>query len=1025
MKNYSPKVCNGFLYEESSAGSSSKTIPLESAAWYTWLDSHKSFRFEAPAGNFTVRKEYRSENWYWYAYHRKQGKLTTTCLGKTKDLTPERLQVMAQALHSSPVPAEKNLSQKIPTQETEAVSAEQILLTKLQVPPLPPHLVPRPALSQRLNATMQNKLTLLSAPVGFGKTTVLSEWAARSPQAVAWFALDESDNDPVRFWGYIIAALENIQPGVGEHALALLRSQQTLPIEAVITVLVNAVVVIPRDFALVLDDYHLITTPAIHQGLLFFLNHLPIQMHLLIASRIDPPLPLPKLRANCQLIELRAPDLRFTSQEVATLFSRLASLEISEEIVAHLEMLTEGWIAALQLAAISAQGQPDMAAFLKTFTGNNLYIFDYLANEVWQKISGTLQLFLLQVAIPERFNASLCTALTGQTDGQQILEQLERTNLFIVRLDNQRRWYRFHHLLREFLRERFSVFSPDDVKELHLRACTWHEQNGLVNEAIHHALRAGDSLKAATLVVSAGQRLVRHNEMATLAQWLEVLPDDLFFVLPRLCLLKGWLSITGGQVLASQEWLERAQQGIENNTSSPLPHTEQELATITGELAILRSHLAIFLGDVPRSLKWANQALNLIPERDLFLRSLGELNLGIASWLNDDIKAATRAMTRAEEIGQAANNLYVRLMAFCTLSHIQIEVGQLQRSMQICQRALQLVEEKKGEALSATAIIYISMGQIFYFWNDLEAADHSLQKSITLCKHWQHRELMIYCYAIMAQVKQARGDFTAALEMVQLAELSIQGNQPRYWIASAVSALQIQLALVQQNFALITQWQQTEMCSYVNVFEQQALARIALAQNQPEKALTILEKAFQRVEEIGRIGAMIDVRLLQAVAYQQQHATQHALRTLVHALTMAEPEGFIRPIVDAGLSLKELLVILAAEEKAPRVCAHSVSLTYVNTLIGVFESSAKLQASLPAPSCSKQAEPDQPERLHLSEREIEIIHFIVAGLSTQEIAQRIIITKNTAKWHIKNIYSKLHVHNRAQLIARVHESGIA
>lgn len=1019
MKNYAPRVCNGFLYEEPGADSATNTLLLESTAWYTWLDSHKSFRFDAPSGGFTARKECRGENWYWYAYQRKQGKLVTAYLGKSQDLTSERLQSVAFTLS---VP-EQTEPQR--TSVHEGALAEQILITKLQIPPLPPHLVPRPMLSQRLNATIQNTLTLLSAPAGFGKTTLLSEWATCSPWPVAWISLDESDNDPVCFWDYLITALGRIQAGVGEHALALLHSQQTLPAEAVITVLVNAVAAVGQDFALILDDYHLITEPAIHQALLFLLNHLPARMHLLVASRTDPPFPLPRLRANCRLTELRAHDLRFTQQEVAVFFSRFTGLELSEEIVANLATLTEGWIAGLQLAAISAQSLPDIAAFLETFTGNDLYIFDYLANEVWQKLPRAMQTFLLKTAVPERLSASLCDALTGQTNGQQILEQLEKTNLFIIRLDNQRRWYRFHHLFREFLHEHLYLLSSDKVEELHIRACTWYEQNGLMNEAIHHALSAGDSLKAAALVMSAGQRLVEHNEMATLAQWLEALPDDLFSVLPRLCLLRGWLSIIGGQVLASQQWLQRAQQGIDKNDLSPLPHTAQELAAITGELAILHSHVTIFLGDIPRSLAWANQALSLIPEENLFLRSLGELNLGVASWLDDDIQAATKAMTRAESIGRTANNLYVRLMACCILVHIQMERAHLPRAMQLCQQGLQLAEEKKGEALSATAVLRITRGQLLYYWNDLEAADQALQEGIALCKRWQHHDLMIYCYTVMAQIKQAQGDFMSALEMAQLAEQAIQGNQPHYWIASAISALQIQLALAQQNFALIEQWQQTEMCSYITIFEQEALAQIALAQNQLERALTILGAVFQRAERSGRVGAMIDIRLLQAVTYQRQGATEQALRMFAHALSLAEPGGFIRPIIDAGFSLKELLVSLVARAKAGELAPYSVSLTYIQRLIEVFESVARLQIGQKAAPCLEQAEPEPSARLDFSRREVEIIQLLISGLSTQEVARHIIITENTVKWYIKSIYSKLQVHNRAQLVVQARKLGIA
>jgi len=900
----------------------------------------------------------------------------------------------------------------------------EILITKLQVPLLPSHLVPRPLLMQRLDAAIQRKLTLVSASAGSGKTTTLGEWVACSSRPVAWISLDESDNDPSCFWGYVIAALGNIQPEIGEAALALLRSPQTPPIEAVITALINSVAVIAQDFTLIIDDYHLITTPAIHEGLLFLLKHLPARMHLLVASRTDPPFPLPRLRASYRLVELRGSDLRFTRQEVVALFSRLTGSTLAEEHVEKLEMLTEGWITGLQLAALSAQCLPDLATFLETFTGNDLYIFDYLANEVWQKLPRSMQVFLLKAALPERLNTSLCATLTGKANCQRLLEQLETANLFLVRLDNQRHWYRFHHLFREFLLAHLPMLSADKVKELHLRACLWYEQHGLVNEAIQHALRADDPFKAAALIMNAGPKLVRRNEATTLTQWLDALPEDFFSIFPRLSLFRGWLFIMNGQVLASQQWLRRAQQGIDNNALSPLPHTEQELALIAGELAILHSHVTIFLGDIPRSLALANQALKLIPEDDLFLRSLGELNLGVANWLDDNLQAASWAMTRAENIGQVANNLYVRLMASCILVHIQVEQGHLQRGLQLCQRALQLAQEQKGESLSATAVLHISRGQIFYWRNELHEAELALQEGIALCKRWEHRDLMIYCYTVMAQIKRGQRDMSAAWEMAQLAAQSVRVDQPYYWMASAITTLQIQLAVALQNFALIEQWQLTEMCSYVNIFEQQALAQIALAQQQPEKALDILEKVFRHANEVGRVGALIDIRVLQTLAHQQLQATDQALRTLAQALEQAEPERIISPFLDAGPALRELLMLLVAEKKALEDASCPVDSAFVHTVLAAFGEPAPMQTAEEAASEIEAGRSERAEKLRINQREIEIIRLIVDGLSTQEIARRVIITENTVKWYVKNIYSKLQVHNRAQLVVQARELGI-
>src|SRR5215203_37628 len=549
-----PHVADGVIHAQGPPGA--PEIAVDSPAWAEWLEDRatRSFSFEGPGGTFTARKERRSgsDEEYWSAYRKRGGKLRKVYLGKAEKLTLARLEKAATELTghgekaTASLPADATAGDGGPSRRAAATegpavtagdqvrerqrrgtSGDPLLLTKLTVPSVRRSLVPRMRLSERLDTGLERKLTLLSAPAGFGKTTLLSSWIrvlSGDGRPVSWLSVDSGDNDPARFWRYLVTATDQLQPGSGTTALALLGSPQPPPIEAVLTTVLNELGTMPAEAVLVLDDYHLIESQTIHEALTFLIDHLPPRMHLVIATRMDPPLPLPRLRARGEMTELRAADLRFTPEEAATFLNQVMGLELSAEDTAELEERTEGWIAGLQMAALAMRGQTDISGFIAAFAGSNRYVLDYLAEEVLARQPEGLQTFLLETSVLDRMSAPLCNAVTERADGQTALERLEHANLFVIPLDDERHWYRYHHLFVDVLRQRLRQEHPDLVSVLHRRACGWFERRGLVGEAINHALAAQDWERAVRLIESEGITVVLGRQVQTMLGWIDRVP---------------------------------------------------------------------------------------------------------------------------------------------------------------------------------------------------------------------------------------------------------------------------------------------------------------------------------------------------------------------------------------------------------------------------------------------------------------------------------------------------------------------
>ncbi len=925
---------------------------------------------------------------------------------------------------------------------------EIILATKLYIPQPRPNLVSRPRLIAQLNAALTRPpgVIFISAPPGFGKTTLLGEWIANfrlpildlglekdaKPKIqIAWLSLDEEDNDARRFLVYCVAALQTIWPGLGQSVIAQLHH---MPADPLIATLINEIATITEPFIFVFDDYHAIQNPLIHHSLAFLLDNLPPQVHLVITTRTHPPLSLARLRSRGQLTELDAADLRFTPDEVSIFLNSVMGLNLPPAEIHALESRTEGWIAGLQMAALSMRGIKDTAGFVKNFTGSHRYILDYLLEEVLNRQPEPVQQFLLQTSILERMCGPLCDALFSRgageqesgremtslpLNGQETLEHLEAANLFIIPLDDERRWYRYHHLFADLLRHRLAQQTEaQNLAALHRRASDWFEQNSLPTEAMGHALAAVDVARIVRLARQKAETLLSRSELVTLLSWLDSLPEALARSRPRLWLLQAWALVLTGQLQGVEEYLHQAER--EFAESSDVNQTD-----LLGEVATLRATLAYFQRDMPQAIKGYQQALEHLSPDNLFLRGIVMQCLGAAQSWCGFVSQATHAFTEAGTLNQQSGNLQVALIARWNLGQLHVEQGYLQQAAQIYRQTLQLVDEQSSphreELLTSTARIQVGLAEVSYQWNDLKAAAQHLEAGIRLAGQGQESGALAGAALARARLKQAQGDLPGALVSIQQATyFARRYTGPRYLAAQAMNG-QVRLWLMQSKLRAAANWVREQNLQptpapheipYLAEENYLLLVRLLLAQHQQadapvlpvgsplEVALALLEKIIAAAGESKRIGRTIEALILQALVFDAQANGSRALDALAQALTLAEPEGYIRCFVDEGEPMAALLEQAAASGIAP---------PYV----------AKLRAAFTLPSSHSALLLDP-----LSERELEILHFIATGMSNQELADTLVVTVGTVKWHLNNIYSKLAVKSRTQAVARARELGL-
>ncbi len=914
-----------------------------------------------------------------------------------------------------------------------------ILTTKLYVPLPQPELVSRPRLIKKLNEGLHHKLTLISAPAGFGKTTLVSDWIASmqldgekgsqlqdhtsgNKNRVAWLSLDEGDNDLHSFLIYFIAAMQTVEPDFGLEPLAALQSSGATNSEAVLMALLNELAGLPQSLILILDDYHVIETQSIDKALTFLLDHLPATMHLVITTRIDPPLPLARLRGRGQLTELRVADLRFTNDEAATFLNQMMRLELSAENIAALGSRTEGWITGLQLAALSLQERDaeHVTSFIQSFTGIHHHVLDYLVEEVLQQQPPRLQSFLLQTSILTRLTGSLCEAVCDfendsphQSDGQPLLEQLAKSNLFIVPLDDERRWYRYHHLFADLLRYRLQQEQAGLIPELHRRASKWHEEHGFIDRAIRHAIAADDLEQAARLVDEHSYPANERGEVSTVRGWFELLPDERVRSDPSLSVDYAWNLFLSGQIGAVEERLNDAEALLARQTT---PINSEQVAELFGKINTLRAILYGIQGEPMRGNEIAQQVLNLLPEDRRSER--GILLLTLAAHFRDvgDIAQASQSYADAVTLLLAAENIMAAIMAVEQLVRLLVMQGKLVQAVEVCQEMLDASAEfsapEQLRALSSD-MARANMSHVLYERNELADAEVYVRQGIKQAKRGGFLQSLVIGQILLARILQARGETNGANKMLQAAINSTQMDLQQMYQAE-LTACQVQLWLAQEELDTASRWAQESNLSaeiefnLQNEFEHISLARVLVAQGRVSsdgamltRALGLVERLALSAESAGRMGHLIDLLILQAIGMEVHEDLNQALPYLKRALKLAEPEGFVRVFVNHGDSITDLL-----KEAARR----DIAVDYVIKLLDQIDTAT--QPDLPDPSFpSLLVDP-------LSDRELDVLRLMAQDLSYKEIADQIMVSLNTVRTHVKNIYSKLMVHKRSQAIAK-------
>lgn len=877
-------------------------------------------------------------------------------------------------------------------------SSDLLLLTKIHPPRIHGDVLARQRLLQQMQQGLQRKLTLIAAPAGFGKTTLINHWARQHEARLAWFSLDDDDNDPNRFWLYVIAALQSIEPQLGKVAQDSLL-QPGASTEVVLTTLLNDLLNIEEQIVLLLDDYHLISDQSIHESVSFLLEHMPPQLHLIIASRVEPPLPLARLRARREMTELRASDLRFSLDEITTFFSDTIGLNVSPNDVYALENRTEGWIAGLQMAALSMQGRDDISSFIQAFTGSHRHILDYLVEEVLERQPKDIQQFLLRSSVLTLLHGDLCNLLTEQDNGHEVLDYLSRANLFVSRLDDERQWYRYHTLFAEFLRSRLVKHHLDIMPELHRTAAAWYEEHNLIGEAIAQLFLAKKYEDAADLLEKHRKTIFWAQSQWTLMQrWLEALPQQVLEARPILCLSMGWSNLLAGHY---DKVTYYAQQTATYLSQTPHPQHDD----IYGECLGLQAEVALIEGDTRKALNMCNQALAHLSENSAILRSILVQMQGYVYRSMGQVQQASTVLSQAVELSQQANNRMGMIFALADLGDTRFLQGRLQEAIQTFQRILDLQAHYQSPAFGTA---YVGMGNALRERNQLAEAVQFLTDGLEIAEQHQIAGILRPGYVTLARVRWAQGDSDAAMQAMKRAVASaMEQSMPRTLIH--VTSHQMLLHIKSGNLRPVAEWidnydlSATETVVYQRELQLVVLARYLIADKKPEKAIPLLQRLADSARAMGRFGNLIEDLAILASAYQHCGNQEKALTTLQEALALGATEQFIRSFADEGETMADLIKQLAP---------HSHHATYIREILEAIDRSA--------------AHASNQDMLfeELSERELEVLRLLAVGLSNREIAEQLIIGNSTVKTHTLNIYRKLDTRNRTEAVTRAQILGI-
>ena len=874
-----------------------------------------------------------------------------------------------------------------------------LLATKLFFPIARPNFVHRPRLVTKLDSGLRGPLTLISAPAGSGKTSLMADWREGPGEnsQVAWLSLDPSDNDLLRFLTYLTAALESASPDLTRSTIALLQLPQTPPLDAIVDSLLEALSSLTVDLVLVLDDYHLITNLQIHDLINHLLSHQHPTFHIAILTRADPPLPLGRLRVRNELTEIRVHDLRFTREEAAAFLSQTMSLSLSQDQVASLEARTEGWIAGLQLAALSMQGREDVEDFVTAFTGSHHYVVDYLVDEVLSLQSEKMREFLLKTSLLERMNASLCNALTGESDGQSMLEELHRSNLFISALDDDRQWYRYHQLFADVLQNRLRQASANTIPELHHRAAEWFESNGFLSEGMAHALATQDMKFAAKMVERNSATMLMRGEMRTLLQWMEAI-DPILHQYASLCISKAWALAFTNRSDAVEELLQEAERLIADDADHP----------IWGDIAALRANLLIAGGQSRAAIENARDALKRLPEGNLIVRGVVNLTLGGACWAEGELTESFAALDEASRIGLKVGSAHLASAALYGLAYGYSLLGGLHRARVYYEQAIQASTRKDGQLLPTAAEACVGLGNLLYEWNDLSAAENNLENGVRLSHQLGRLSSLAYGQISMARLQQAKGKVAQALALLKDAESHLQSSILHPEAESLLVAAQMEYFLYRgtvQSAEQVADQRGYFMDGPVNLLNSSEYVQfgyLLLARKDVKQAVKLAERIIEFAASYGWNDVLIRANILHAQALAKQGQTGRAIQSMRQALRLAQPEDYMRVFTDQGESVKQILETMKAGANGQK--------DFVYKLLAAFG-----ETSVPSQGSLVEA---------LSERELEVLRLVALGKSNQQIADELVLATGTVKKHLNNIFGKLGVQNRTECVARARELNL-
>lgn len=871
-----------------------------------------------------------------------------------------------------------------------------ILITKLSIPTRRADWVVRPRLIERLDQGLKRKLTLLSAPAGFGKTTLIASWLHglgdrhSDPPNVAWLSLEDDDNDPLRFLTHFIAAWQTVDPSVGQTARHFLDTPRVPELSRLMTLLINDLASLPDQSLLVLDDYHVINRSELQSAIAFFLDHLPTHCHLVIATREEPSLPLHRLRVRWEVTEIRLQDLRFTSEEAADFLNSTMGLKLTAEAAQTLEDKTEGWIAGLQMAALSLRGRARRLGTnsadldLDGFGGGHSYIIDYLAAEVLKQQPSEIRSFLSKTSILDRFNASLCEAVTGREDSQATLSHLEKANLFLIPLDDRRHWYRYHHLFADFLR---TELAEDEKVALHRLASQWHESRGFMPEAIKHSLAAGDQMTTVRLIRSSAEEALRNGGFTTILNWVDALPEEIVRAHSDLSVHKGWILYLRGEIAAAEIYARLA---VENQRDDAPPVQR-------GMLLGFRAYLAINRAEPAKAVRFAEEALALLGDTESFYHTTALSHLGQAQRLVGERQTAIKTLRRAIALGQRLGNHLMTLEALGYLTQLLYQQGQLREAILLCEQAARQYLDGRNLPLPMAGLVYVPLGMLYYETNDLERSHHHLTTGIALCQQMGTVYPTLVGQRTLAKLYYARGDVEAMWETLAAArDLAAKSeNQRRIRLINAVTA-ELQLRQGHVEAAVLTLADLPVKARDRSEQENLTYARLLIAEGQAQAAHGLLRQLEQFAQQQGRRGSLITIHLLQSLAHHSLNQSVAALDYIEQALVLAAAEGYRRVFLDEGIAV----VALMKQRK-------QVTPTFVASLLEAF------------PDLPDQSSTHVPRLIEpLTETQMTILRLVAEGLSNRDIAARLTITEGTTKWHLNQIYGKLSVSSRTQAVAQ-------